>query len=722
MLIGGTTPAQFSWNITTGKLRINTSKLSVTFQDGAIAFLGNHEVSEIVTDTDVSINYWETTWNYIGFGAKYDGPPSGYPSRVPIRANGVFSQNGAVGTLTYSPLQVAGTSLVYRFTIEPDGDISFIAIATEIGANHYIDHISIPIMNYEGSGYITGPTRIAREDDNLAFTDNYGYDLPVAVIEGNNCCIGIWNENQLFQRANIRIDHNKDTYDHIYLWSYAEPLEDFATNRLVQTSGPWRITTQDNWLAVVKAWRARFETLYPAVEYLWNNACDWVQNIHCIYSRGVDPDTKWDTIATLFPAKTNKILWFPYVNLSGTCCVWGDNDWLWNNCRPNDSDIAKWIAEGYEFKAYGYTQTMLNLYTEETYETDRMPTRVPEGWSVDEIGYDMPTGVMNQAQWENYWADKVAPYGANYFQHHPASDEAYNYIIYNYPDWCVKNHFLGGYWDIMGVDKDSTFNTAGIRFFNGKSYLQGARDVVAAVYSSYPVMSEVFVLGHLPYHWYTWRGYSSMISSDWVVGNPNHPFLTALVGSYQWTFDYRPLSTYDFTYGALLGGLPEFFLEGEYQSNYLDLYFQARAQLFVDYELFNDLPITWATGILAYYRSNTDNKFRFEKRATDRYAFVEEDSPEITRLQSELIRSATCPDTGLAVVFTDTYTAIPTLTAEILTPTAGDHYHISGLDETGATITCHDVSHAAVERTINWIVFGENIPFFLPENNFFLGV
>jgi hypothetical protein len=699
MIFHGESIKAFTWDITTGKLRINTPRLSMTFQDGAVVFLGDNRTGEIIQDTDISINK-PTVWDEIGISA-YTAGGAGQPHYVPTRAKGVFTESGPVGTLTFT--ETGGVIHVYKFEIAGD-DILLTQTGTIAGTGYYIDHTTILINNYVGPGYIMPPTRVSRTAlniDKYANTAPPGTALPI-VIEGNNSVIGLWNENTKMQRIQARAVHYQNSYDYFLLWSYVEPIEDDATNCLTSTNGPWRFTCQPDWLAAVKRWRELFEAVNSDAEYLWNNACEWVRDIHCVYSRNVGAASlaKWDTIAGLIP-NTERILYYGYANNSGTCVVWGDNDYLWDDLTPTDADLAYWATKGYNFVPFGYTQTLLNLYTNETYESDRMPTRLPAGWNSGLIRYDMPTGPMTQAEWEAYWDGSMAVYSANYWCHHPANQKVIDYVTYNYPDWCNKNpvsgkqRYKGGYWDILGADKDAAFKTAGIRFYNGKSFLLGTKDLVASLYDTYPIMSEEFKVDLMPYIFFCWHGYydymtitgryrtvllgevtvtvdataktftrssGSYIDDGVIVGgifttagflnannngnknavtavsdlvvtcgyatltdeavpradttfkapiHINHPILAALTGSYMWWQDTRPMLTGSYAfhhpqYSALLGSLPEFIMVGDYLADALAAYSVARAQLFCDYEMYNDLPDVWGdpTVNLAWYRTN----------------------------------------------------------------------------------------------------------------------
>ena len=140
-------------------------------------------------------------------------------------------------------------------------------------------------------------------------------------------------------------------------------------------------------------------------------------------------------------------------------------------------------------------------------------------------------------------------------------------------------------------------------------------------------MSEYLNSGLLPHVFYTWEGYSHVTQNVHAKTKINHPLRTALIGSYVWSREQDPSDAARFNNeaSALLGALPNLSLVGDYKvSRTKALWSQARAKLFCQEELFNDLPPKWDSEALAYYRSKSGHWFKFKKFGENKYAYVEE--------------------------------------------------------------------------------------------------
>jgi hypothetical protein len=619
----------FDWDSIQGKLQINSSSLSLGFQNGAVVYLKDNVRNEVILDTDESINLPASTWDFIGFGSQDD--QTRQPSRVPKETTATFTQNGSDATLTYDPCYtsgspVSGTSLVYHFNINSNGDISITANATESAEGFSIQQMVIPIMNYAGSAVITGPNRIARGDASIGFGDFYGYAIPAAVIEGTNSSVGVWSENNNMQQSALRVIHNQNTYDHILLWDYPEPVQQVDDSQIMHSS-TWKFTAQADWLGVAKRWRDDFEALNPDMKHLWENPVDWVRNIHTMYSRAhyINP-SEWDNVAAIVPP--TKTLIMPESDLSGQLVVFGDNDHQMTWVKPDSAERAYWTSQNYNYKVQGYYQPFY-FWTNVDYELIHNPQAIPAGYTQpDDVGYDITASLLNQNQsvWDSYWSGLTAPYqsGTTLTQFHPGSTNAMNYINFNYPDFCSKTGVEATFWDILGGNEDRFFAAENNRVFNGKSYLMGQRDATEANYATYPIMGEWIVPGMLPYVWYWWQGAYNINNWEQAGLTPNHPFQTALMSSYSWTLGQRPASNSSPKYDALLGALPEFMLNNDYHADSAAPYSQAVAKLFAEDELWNDLPDIWDPDALAYYRTKYGTWMKAKEIETDDFGYYEE--------------------------------------------------------------------------------------------------
>jgi hypothetical protein len=136
-------------------------------------------------------------------------------------------------------------------------------------------------------------------------------------------------------------------------------------------------------------------------------------------------------------------------------------------------------------------------------------------------------------------------------------------------------------------------------------------------------MSEYQSPWMLPLVFFSWEGSATHVKqSSHAKTRLNHPIRVALTGSYSWTRESNE-EVQDDIASALLGTLPQINLVGDRQiDNERAVWSQARARLFCEQELFNDIPDIWDEDALAYYRSKDGNWFKFVK-IDKTYGYVE---------------------------------------------------------------------------------------------------
>jgi hypothetical protein len=132
---------------------------------------------------------------------------------------------------------------------------------------------------------------------------------------------------------------------------------------------------------------------------------------------------------------------------------------------------------------------------------------------------------------------------------------------------------------------------------------QALRDIRAA-HPELAVMSECQSEWTTAHTFYTWEGASHFTlprAHPSIKTKVNHPFRTALWGSYTWTRE----AGIDPAESALAGALPELTPSDDWSV--------ARARLFAAEELWNDLPDDWPDGALACYRGKDGKRFALRR-------------------------------------------------------------------------------------------------------------
>ena len=710
MILGGTSSPLFSFNATLGRLYVCTPALKMVFDSGAVVHLSDSVRGEVLLDTDISINMPSPTFTFIGFASSTLPNGDGtVHERTCNAAAATFAQSGMVGTLTYSPCYrsgspIAGTSLVYTFTIDIFGDISISATATEAEASYAPYTLDVPIMNFAKTSVITRSQEVAYADANITIDYISGADVPLAIGKGSASCFGVWSENNKIINDYVKLFHYQSNYSHIVLKTLNDPKQ-VAINPLVMSAGPWRFSAQADWLGVTKRWRTTYTGIHADIKPLWQKSPSWIQNVHCRYGKThpISAPTHWSDVVDTIPA-ANFVADSPGVEYNG----FGDYMILYGQIHPRltDSEPSDWelptiLSLGIKMIGYFYWNAIHGIPADRLAQADVSPYlgtwTYNNGVPPTDFNPDY-SGAKTEAAWLAYWNDcsiQSSP-GSYVSWLHPGSSK-FATFIQMFRDYCAWWNLAGCFWDTASSDRDTSFLTVApsIRVIAGQDFMAGQKVAMQNVYQDLVIVPEYFRVDLMAYIFYAYD------VRQWAVDSKvmTHPLRTALTGSYSWSLDQSintiNIVNYSHDIFATMGCIPEFALVGEGDSPTFGAeYFIARAKLFCDYEMFNDLPTTWATGALAYYRCNTSNYIRFIKRATGRYAFIEEAGPDVVRLQHELVTGAVIPGGGtLAVTFTDTYTATPTVTA-----TGGAT--VTNLTTSGCTL------NLAGGGTVNWMVFG----------------
>ena len=635
----------FYFDETSKRLTIDTPMLALSLEGGAVVYVKDKSSGEVLVDRDSSTNF-PTSPTFPS------GDPRGFVSFTSRSADGnqCYRQpkNSAVAytqvsrnqaRLTYSPLYFVGSSsgcgLTYNVTVdEGSGEVVVQLTGVETEAKLSPFTIDFPIMNFMGASTIVGTAKYARRDSKATgYSSQPGAGLfspNMAVAEGINSCLAAWSESDRnLEEEYVKVMHDP-SYDHTILHTPQDPQQSDVTTIV---SSPWRIGTYKNWLEAARRWRTRFEQQTQA-KPLWKNTSPWVRNIHAVHVERYDNDTvKYDELAAL--VTPTKLLWFLWNG--DRIVLFGDHtlgkgsefplptiDEIVNIKAPRPGAPKGWPLVLYHPWVLYMHSDVANTRLASLAAKNQLPDNYkfnPDYVGADEPGYAVQTQDDRLGKWDSYWADISSTDNGSV---HPGATKFKNYLIRNYGDYCATHSANGCYFDVLGHDASSYF-AVDRKVIEGQDFATGERNAIARLnrdLPNLPVMSEYIPTRLIPYVFYTWEGYRHV-----TAAKVNHPLRTALIGSYVWSREklLSQSETFDNEASALLGALPTLSPVGDYKvSKSQALWSQARAKLFCEEELFNDLPPKWDPAALAYYRSKRGNWFKFKKLGENKYAYVEE--------------------------------------------------------------------------------------------------
>jgi hypothetical protein len=622
-----------------GLLSINTNSMVLRIQAGALIYVQDKASGEILVNTDPYKNRPSGTEDFIGFLVK--NANGDLFSRAPLQSSPVsFSQiDSCRAQLLYSAVgdgkELTKSQFAIDLTIEPvSGSLVVQSTGTEVDPILRPYSINIPIMNTTTSAVILGSGAMySRQDlsaDDQTTHVDYGLSAPtMAVIQGNNSVLAAWSETTRFAPEYIRLSH-RPAYDQLIL--HAE--QDAAANDVQQIiSPPWRINTYSAWEKAAKDWRNKFEARTGA-KPLWENRSFWVRNVHAEFDAlfqdyGADTQKYAELAKITSPGKTLFFLWN-----GDRIVLYGDPTLVGVITRPSPEFLQV-------IKPYGWPLILYHSYTiidSRGRIKKRLDFLTQKGWLPANYQFK-PIYAGTPSEWHDYWDAISTNYedGAKYLILHPGSAKFKKYFLNNLNDYLTRYQANGAYLDIQGADQDRNFPLER-RVIDGEDYVLGEIDVaklMAEQMPHYGMMSEYQSPWILPYIFFSWEGAETHVRQNVLAHTRlNHPLHVALTGSYAWMRESSEVHVDDIA-SALLGTLPQISLEGDADISIEQaLWSQARARLFCEEELFNDLPEKWDSDTLAYYRSiKTGNWFKF-KRIEKTFGYVEimPDGAEITRL------------------------------------------------------------------------------------------
>jgi hypothetical protein len=515
--------------------------------------------------------------------------------------------------------------LIYEIAVYvPSGEIilQITGIETETKELRKPISIDVPIMNFKELSVIlgSGAEYVRNDPASKDQTSNPSlglYSPSMVVAVGRDSSIAAWSESDgNLSGEYVGLSHHPD-YDHIILHTPQNPQQE-NTGKIISSS--WRIGTYKNWLEAARRWRQRFEQRTKA-RPLWENQTTWVRKIHAVCTeRHYDRASDYAHLANLVPPEN--LLYFMWNG--DRIVLFGDHTLVTGNAAPQPRELQL-------IKQYGWRLLLYHpwtLYYSKTGAQIRMQELRSKGWLQQNYKFH-PDYEGQTEDWYDYWSDVSVPYDKNLCVIHPGSSKFKNYLVRNYRNLCANHRADGCYFDILGSNETAKF-LPDKKIIEGQDYPNGEKNTLARINHALPdlaIMSEYLNPGVLPHVFYTWEGYTHVIQNIHARTKINHPLRTALIGSYVWSREQDPRDPAAFNQeaAALLGSLPTLSLVGDFQvSRTKAQWSQARAKLFCQEELFNDLPPKWDPQALAYYRSKNGRWFKFKRLGEKRYAYVEE--------------------------------------------------------------------------------------------------
>lgn len=638
---------------TNGHLTITTSTTVLVFSQGAIIYVKDALTDEVILNSNDSDTAAILTWSAwsgsVGITALVDGV--GYCTRMADnRANPTWTlDSDDSGHLTYANLYdesgaISNSSIVFYFTIDLSGAVQITCdITWPVGSWDQVG-IKFPIVNYTGSGVILSNGVLYQRNDGAINTNPYSGMPMAATLLGNDSVIGFWSEVWDGRAANdCEVMYIRHTTTNDVLCSAMPQIDRYFGDKSHNTmsGGPWRVGVWSNWLEVAKAWRVQYEDKTGAKK-LWESLNPLARQIHTKYDGIRYTLADYQAISSSFYDTSKVMLQYWNAPAAWGYCFIADPVFC-INASPSQDQID-W-ARSCGFKVMNYMPWTM-FTTQTPGEQDRMDDlteagRAPEGYQFTPR-WPGVGGDQSKTAWYAQWSTRdTGAYldDADTHMIYPGFQEFTDYINYNYNYYKEQHNCDLLFIDISGqsvkllMQWDAVYGTYPhyIDNPNNLSYAEGetaAIEALAVSHPEIPLISE-YLSTHLKvpfaYGTYVWDG-----------SGLNHPFRTALYGSYTWILEDIHLiqgktpSQYPFKAFALVAGLPCILMDDD-TDGVLGPITQAKSKLFCKFDLFNDNPVTWENATFgstpfscAYYRSNTNNMFRLEDRGSNVFAYVEE--------------------------------------------------------------------------------------------------
>jgi len=523
----------------------------------------------------------------------------------------------------------AGDELTYRVRVEADsGEVVLRATSRTDPARKPPVVLDLPLLGFTGKGAIlsSGAYYARSEPPQWEYAVRWANNLSsprMAVIEGQRGCLAVWADEP-YEPGNVVLAHDP-ACDHVILHAEPSPLQKDRSS-LVSTT--WRLGAFAAWPDAARRWRRLFERATGA-KPLWENRCPWTRSIHAVStdmpSSSAAAEAHYADLAKRIDPR--KLLLF-YWN-GDRIVLFGDHRYMAKMGRPTPEMIAALKKHG--FRWMGYHPYVL-LYAPQAMKPrlDKWAAKgeVPDGYQFTP-DYDGPPAGFPEC-FRGVATGYYKPLDeAELWVIHPGSALGRQYLVRNFSNYCRAHQMDGAYFDILGADHGYMYPPEK-QVLDGLDYRRGEERALADIARHDPdlaVMSEVESEWTLAHCFYTWEGETHF---DLPRAHPsirarfNHPLRTALWGSYAWTREeeLEPAES------ALVGALPRLRVGDEWS--------EARAKLFAEEELYNDVPPQWDAEALACYRAKGDRWFQYRRLPYGEG--VVEMTPEGPRLRLGVLR------------------------------------------------------------------------------------
>lgn len=617
----------FRFEAETNTLTVNTGRLELRILGGAAVAVRDLQTGEVFSE--------DADWHDVakaGAGAVC-GPEAAAAKRLGLAVTTVarkpqasspveFQQSSPCeGVLIYTGLSgsmqaaSAADELRLYFRVEDRGELSFRMEVRLRDSESLAREVYLPFVKLTSPAVVLGSgERFARGDEAaksrcMRIANNI-YSPPVAVVEGRRGVLGLWPEPVSFGYDDLTLAHQPECDELVpqvcLAFNARDP--DTANKPGVTRSSWWRVAALPSWLDVARRYRAQLEQR-TGVKPLWEQTPAWVRNVHAVCKER--PQTKDLTQADKFYADLaarfdpQKLLLFYW---NGNCILlFGDHRYMTEFQYPTPAEIAALRKQG--FRWLGYHPYVLVFSPQgqirHLEEARRRGFGVPDDYAF-QPDY---AGHPEAAAFYDYFRPVAAGYYAKLEESlslwtlHPGTQLVRDYLGRNVGNYCRLHEMSGCYFDILGADHaGQCLENApdDRRIMEGNDWRRGEELACRAIKAANPdlaVMSEVQGDWTTVHTFYTWEGESHLTHPQPV--RLNHPLRAACWGSYTWTQTDSPEAV------ALLAGLPAVKLADDWSV--------ARGKLYMDEELFHDLPDQWDPDALAYFRAKGGRWFEYRR-------------------------------------------------------------------------------------------------------------
>lgn len=639
----------FRFDAAAKTLAVNTGRLELTILGGAVVALKDTRTGEIfsagATSSDLEAAKAGALCSQEPAVAKRLGIKAATVARRPRPSSPVaFRQTDArFGVLTYAGLDrgEAEDEWQLHVRIEEQGEFSFRLELRLRDPEWLASEVYLPFTKLTAPAVILGSGERFARDEPAATSRcmriaNNIYAPPLAVIEGARGVVGLWPEGSVSAYDDLTLFHrpeHDEVVPQVCLAFHAKD-PDTADEPGVTRSSWWRIAALPSWLDVAKRYRAHLERTAGA-RPLWEQTPAWVRGIHAVCTER--PNTKDPALADAFYARLaerfdpQKLLLFHW---NGNCILlFGDHRYMTELYYPKPQEIAALRRHG--FRWLGYHPYVL-VFSPQGRQKHLEETR-QRGFGVPADFTFRPdyAGPPDAAAFDDYFRPVAAGYYApletspSLWTLHPGAKIVREYLAHNLGNYCRQHEMHGCYFDILGADHvGQCLDNAPTdrRVMEGHDWRRGEEAACREMKAANPdlaLMSEVQGAWTTLHTFYTWEGETHLTHPQPV--RLNHPLRTACWGSYTWTQTDNPEAL------PLLAGLPTVRLADDWSV--------ARAKLYMDEELFHDVPEHWDREALACFRAKGGRWFQYRQFPWgDAYV----DEARRVRL-GRLVRQATFP-------------------------------------------------------------------------------